>query len=137
MPAGLRATCGACGGDATPLPLVDNSRGLPREPDESAVLAGAREAWNQGEQGRAIALALTYADAPRAFTSPHGPGWVAAVGLVPVFAILDVVSSYIVLEVPVVRLPQTKRIPALRAALALCDELVSASRFCLRLDLLV
>ena len=137
LPAGARATCAACGGDATPLPLADNARPVPREDEEDPALAAAREAWSHGEHSRAIGLALSLGQAPRAFTSPHGPGWVSAVGPVPVFAILDVASAHVTLEVPVVRLPQTKRVPALRAALALCNETVTASRFCLRLDLLV
>lgn len=137
LPAGARATCAACGGDATPLPLADNARPLPRDEDEDAALAGAREAWAHGEHARAIGLALNLGAAPRAFSSPGGPGWVAAAGSTPVFALLDVASSQVTLEVPVARLPQTKRVPALRAALALCDDPVTASRLCLRIDLLV
>jgi hypothetical protein len=48
-----------------------------------------------------------------------------------------VASSYITLEVPVVRLPHTHRVAVMRAALALCNDTRAASRFCLRLDLLV
>lgn len=137
LPAGLRATCAACGGDATPLPLVDNARPVPREEDEEPAPSGAREAWSHGEHTRALGLALAFGQAPRAFTSPAGPGWITAVGTTPVFALLDIASSQVTLEIPVVRLPQTKRVPALRAALALCNDVVTASRFCLRLDLLV
>ncbi|MBK8253594.1 MAG: hypothetical protein IPK82_13120 [Polyangiaceae bacterium] len=137
LPAGLRASCAACGGDDTPLPLVDNQRPLGREGDDEPSLQAARDAWSNGEQGRAIAAAITFEAAPRAFTSPHGPGWVAAVGSVPVFAVLDVVGALLFLEVPVVRLPQTKRVGVLRAALALCDETLSCARAVLRLDLLV
>lgn len=50
---------------------------------------------------------------------------------------LDVAASTVTLEIPVVRLPQTKRVAALRAALMLSDEAACAARFCLRLDLLV
>jgi hypothetical protein len=135
LPAGVRATCAACGGDATPLPLTDNTR--PRDEDEDPALASAREAWSHGEHARAIGLALMLGQAPRTFSTPQGPGWIAAVGATPVFALLDVALSQVTLEVPVVRLPQTKRVPALRAALALCNEIVTASRFCLRIDLLV
>lgn len=137
LPAGARATCSACGGDATPVPLADNARPVPRVDDDDPALAGAREAWSQGDHARAIGLALTLGPAPRAFSSPQGPGWVAAAGSTPVFAILDLGASQVTLEIPVVRLPQTKRVPALRAALVMCDETATASRFCLRLDLLV
>ncbi len=137
MPAGARATCAACGGDATPLPLVDNSRPLVRDDEDDASLGGAKEAWAFGDHARAIGLALTFTSAPRAFSSPHGPGWVAAVGDTPVFAILDVASTQITLEIPVIRLPQTKRVPVLRAALQLCDTTSAVARFCLRLDLLI
>ncbi len=41
LPAGARATCAACGGDATPLPLVDNTRPLPREDEEDDALLSA------------------------------------------------------------------------------------------------
>ncbi len=137
LPAGARATCAACGGDATPLPLVDNTRPLPREDEEDASLAGAKEAWAFGDHARAIGLALTFGGPPRAFTSPHGPGWVAAIGPTPVFAIFDGAGSQVTLEIPVVRLPQTRRVPALRMALALCNSDASTARFCLRLDLLL
>lgn len=138
LPAGARATCAACGGDATPLPLVDNTRPLPREDEEDdASFAGAKEAWSFGDHARAIGLALTFGGSPRAFTSPLGPGWVAAIDATPVFAILDVASSQVTLEIPIVRLPQTRRVPALRVALALCNSNASTARFCLRLDLLI
>jgi hypothetical protein len=116
---------------------VDNARSLPREDEEDASLAGAKEAWAFGDHARAIGLALTFSGPPRAFSSPHGPGWVAAIGATPVFAIFDVASSQVTLEIPVVRLPQTRRVPALRAALALCNSEASTARFCLRLDLLI
>ncbi len=138
LPAGARPTCAACGGDSTPLPLVDNTRPIAREDeDDAAALASAREAWATGEHARAMGLALALTAAPRAFASPYGQGWVAVVGSTPVFAFLDPASSQVTLEIPVVRLPQAKRVPALRAALALCNEGRVASRFCLRLDLLV
>jgi hypothetical protein len=137
LPAGSRATCAACGGDGTSLPLVDNTRPLHRDEDEDPALGTAKESWAQGDHARSIGLALTLPVAPRGFSSPQGPGWVAAIGPTPVFAFLDVASSQVTLEVPVARLPQTKRVPALRAALAMCAETASTSRICLRLDLLV
>ena len=137
LPAGARATCAACGGDATPLPLADNTRPFSREDEEEASLTAAKEAWAFGDHARAIGLALTFATPPRAFTSPHGPGWVAAIGATPVFAVHDVASSVVTLEIPVARLPQTRRVPALRAALELCNRDAPTARFCLRLDLLV
>ena len=137
LPAGARPTCAACGGDPTPLPLVDNTRPIPHEDEDDAALASAREAWAAGEHARAMGLALALTASPRAFASPYGQGWVAVVGSTPVFAFLDPASSQVTLEVPVARLPQAKRVPALRAALALCNESRVASRLCLRLDLLV
>ena len=137
LPAGARPTCAACGGDSTPLPLIDNVRSIPHEDEEDGALASARDAWAGGESGRAISLALTMGVAPRGFSSPGGQGWVAVVGTTPVFTFLEIASSQVTMEVPVVRLPQTRRVPALRAALALCNEARVASRFCLRLDLLV
>ena len=53
------------------------------------------------------------------------------------FAIFDVAGAQVTLEIPVVRLPQTRRVPALRVALALCNSDASTARFCLRLDLLI
>lgn len=137
LPAGARATCAACGGDATPLPLADNTRPVPREEEADSNVLAARELWVQGEHARALALALTFGASPRTFSSPQGPGWVSAVGATPVYVVLEVASSQVTLEIPVVRLPQAKRVPALRAALALCNEIAAASRFCLRIDLLV
>lgn len=137
LPAGARPTCAACGGDATPLPLADNHRPIPREDEDDAALAGAKEAWSAAEHGRAIGLALMFAAAPRPFPSPHGQGWVALVGSTPVFVFFDAAIAQVTVEVPVARLPQTKRVPALRAALGLCNEGRTTSRLCLRLDLLV
>lgn len=137
LPAGARPICAACGGDATPLPLADNTRPIPHGDEDDAALAGAREAWSAADHGRAIGLALTFSAAPRLSPSPHGQGWVALVGSTPVFVFLDVASSQVTLEVPVVRLPHTKRVAALRAALGLCGEGRATARLCLRLDLLV
>jgi hypothetical protein len=135
LPAGARATCAACGGDATPLPLADGAR--PLSPDDEPGLSAAKDAWTHGDHVRAITLALAAFGEPRAVTAQNGPGWVAVVGTTPVFATLDVTTSQLSLEVPVARLPQTKRVAALRAALALCNETSAATRFCLRLDLVV
>jgi hypothetical protein len=137
LSAGPRSTCSACGGNATPLPLTDNLRPLPREDDDDATLSSARDAWALGDHPRALERALTFGAAPRSFSSPSGPGWVTTVGSTPVFALFDIVPSTLSLEVPVVRLPQTKRVAALRAALVLCNDTAAASRFCLRGDLLV
>lgn len=137
LPDGARATCAACGGDATPLPLVDNTRPLARDDEDDTSLAGAKEAWAFGDHARAISLALTFDAAPRSFPVQHGAGWVAAVGETPVFTILDLASSQVTLEVPVVRLPQTKRVPVLRAVAQLCNTVSAVTRFCLRLDIVI
>lgn len=137
LSAGPRSTCTACGGSGAPLPLADNLRPLAREEDDDPTLAGARDAWALGDHPRALERALSFGAATRSFSSPSGPGWVTTVGGTPVFALFDIVTAMLSLEIPVVRLPQTKRVAALRAALVLCNETQAASRFCLRGDLLV
>jgi hypothetical protein len=73
--------------------------------------------------------------AVRAVPVGEGTGWIATIRGSLVFAQLR--SEEIVLEAPLARLSRQKRMPCLRVALEMCAEEKTASRVCLRGELLL
>ena len=134
---GLR--CSACGGDRVPLPLQDGARRAVavREQDDFG-LEKARDAWQVRDWVKLLGLLVGAERAgARAVNRPEGTGWVLPARGTALFVVVDPGTGKLVIEAPVGRLPQTRRVPALRAALELADVEGTLTRPCLRGDLLL
>lgn len=132
---GLR--CAACGGDGVPMPLQDAAKQPVRAREVLDVTAErVLEAFHAGDEARAVELAIT-AEHPAAEPAkrPEGPAFVVPLRGTALFVAVDAEKRRIVVEAPIARLPQTKRMPALRALLEEADAEGSLLRPCLRGDL--
>lgn len=132
--------CTVCGGSAEPLPFKDGT--FDPEPPRAllhAELEWAREAWSKKEYARLVThcLAVEGVANTRTVTLPEGPGFLANIRGVGVVISLRQGQNLIVLDAPVVRIPDRQRVPAMRAALEISHREISAIRLCLRKDLLV
>jgi hypothetical protein len=129
-----------CGGSAEPLAFKDGT--FDPEPPRAALhaeLEWAREAWSKKEYARLVThcLAVEGVANTRTVTLPEGPGFLANIRGVGVVISIRQAHNLIVLDAPVVRIPNRQRVPAMRAALEICHREISAIRLCLRKDLLV
>jgi hypothetical protein len=145
-PASAWERCDACGanneiGEARVAPAAD---GPPRRPSrvyvaadfDLAGLEGAFEAFRAREFVRAVELVLASEGAKTGSApSADGPGWITTTRGAVVF--LSVRGDDLSLEAPIARLPQQRRLPALRVALELCANEEASSRACLRGELLL
>jgi len=96
------------------------------------------EAWRARDPIRFVGHCVTAeAGAGVQPTSSHeGLGWIFSIRTAAVFVSLDTAGERIAIDVPVARVPDRQRVPALRAALELSEDLAPA-RLCLRDDLIV
>jgi hypothetical protein len=133
---GLR--CSACGGDRVPLPLQDGGGHFARRDVDEPGLEKAGDALQARDWVKVVALLVGAERASaRPVARPDGTGWVLLARGTAVFVTVDAGSGRVTVEAPVGRLPQTRRVPALRAALELGDADGTLLRPCLRGDVLV
>jgi hypothetical protein len=137
-----RATCQACGGSAAPIPLSDgdaaSAAAYASEPDRPE-LDLARDAAASGDYGRLVShcLAALGATDAKMQQAAEGPLFKAMIRGVAVFAQIRTASAELAIECPVVRLPRTQYVPALRLALELSDRDEAPFRFSVRGELLL
>jgi hypothetical protein len=134
---GLR--CSVCGGDRVPLPLQDGARRTPRgSASDDPALEKANEAWQARDFVKVVgAVVAGERSGARPVPRPGGTGFVLGTRSTALFVTVDAASGGLVLEAPLARLPQTRRVPAMRAALELSDRTNGLPRPCLRGDLLL
>lgn len=106
---------------------------------DDASLEKATDAFRRGDFARAVTTCLGTETSlsVRTLANPEGPAWALTGNESTIFVSVDLVSMQLVIESPIVRLPRTQRVPAMRMALELCDDEGFSSRLCLRDDLLV
>lgn len=142
---GLRiagSTCSACGGSATPLPLADGdpASGSAHAPDPTRPeLELGFEAWKAGDAGRLLSQCLNAvgATALKLSQTPEGPAFKGILRGISVFARARAADGLIAIESPVVRLPLTQYVPALRLLLELSDRDATPVRYSVRRDLVL
>ena len=135
-------TCRACGGSTAPIALLDGvaSAASAYAPDPGRPeLELAFDAWQAGDFGRLVshcfaALGVTEITAQE---GAEGPAFKAAFRRLALFVRINSATGAIIVEAPVVRLPLTQYIPALRLILELSDRDGSATRFSARGDLVM
>lgn len=133
---GLR--CSACGGDRVPLPLQDGGGHLARRDVDEPGLEKAGDAYQARDWVKLVGLLVAAERGGcRPVSRPDGTGWVLPARGTAVFVRVDATPGRITIEAPVGRLPQTRRVPALRAVLELGDEDGTLLRPCLRGDLVL
>lgn len=131
--------CEVCGSALDPLALVGNALRVAPSEGDAAGLDRAHEAFRAKDFPRAIehALASDATGAVRAKAAPTGSGFIAIVRGALIFASIRTATDELTIEAPIVRLPEVRRVPVMRAALELCAREDVTSRLCLRGDLLL
>ncbi|NUP11580.1 MAG: hypothetical protein HOW73_36505 [Polyangiaceae bacterium] len=141
----VEPTCRGCGGTSAPLGLAD---GIASAASAFAADPGgpelelAHEAWRSGDYARLVSHCLTAEGFPDASSAPlqlhhaaEGPVFKAIVRGLATFLRVRTQAGELVIEAPLVRLPLTQYIPALRLLLELSDGDASPARFSVRGDL--
>jgi hypothetical protein len=135
------SVCAVCGSTAEPLPLLDGEGDLPIFPSDTArpELEWAGEAWARGEYARVVSHCLSAEGAQgiKSRTVAEGPAFVAVLNGASVIIRVLEQRGQIVVETPVVRLPQTQYVGAMRAALELSAGTRSPARYTVRADALL
>lgn len=135
-------TCRSCGGSATPIVLLDGvaSAASAYAPDPGRPeLELAFDAWQAGDSARLVshcfaALGVTDAATQQGRDGPILKAFLRGLAL---FVRINTRATVIIVESPVVRLPLTQYIPALRLLLELSDRDATATRFSARGDLVM
>jgi hypothetical protein len=135
-------TCRACGGSAAPIALLDGvaSAASAYAPDPGRPeLELAFDAWQAGDFGRLVSHCFAALGVTEITTQQgaEGPGFKAMFRRLALFVRINATSGAIIVEAPVVRLPLTQYIPALRLILELSDRDGSPTRFSARGDLVM
>ncbi|NUO50341.1 MAG: hypothetical protein HOV80_15915 [Polyangiaceae bacterium] len=132
-------SCSACGGGANPLSLTDGdpASGSAHAPDPTRPeLELGFEAWQAGDAGRLVSQCLGASGATDLTmqVTHEGPIYKGVLRGIAVLARARRSDGQIVFESPVVRLPQTQYVPALRMLLELSDRDAVPVRYSVRGD---
>ena len=135
-------TCRACGGSAAPIALLDGvaSAASAYAPDPGRPeLELAFDAWQAGDYGRLVSHCFAALGVTEIATQQgaEGPLFKAGFRRLALFVRINSTTGAIIVEAPVVRLPLTQYIPALRLILELSDRDSAATRFSARGDLVM
>jgi hypothetical protein len=135
-------TCAACGGTASPLSLADGdaASGSAHAPDPThPELELGFEAWRAGDAGRLLSQCLNAVGAAdlKLHQTPEGPCFKGLLRGIAVFARARTSDGQIEIESPVVRLPLTQYVPALRLLLEQSDRDAAPIRYSVRRDLVL
>jgi hypothetical protein len=133
------SSCSACGGGANPLSLADGdpASGSAHAPDPTRPeLELGFEAWRAGDAGRLVSQCLGASGATDLSmqVTHEGPIYKGVLRGVAIFARARRSDGQIVFESPVVRLPSTQYVPALRMLLELSDRDAVPIRYSVRGD---
>lgn len=135
------ARCAVCGRPRRALDLSDGDGSLPATPREGErpEAIWAFEAWARGETSRVIVHAMNAEGAQATKTRPieGGTMLVGHFGGVFVTVLVADKERTLSIEVPVVRLPRTQIVGALRFALELSQSAAPGFRFSLRHELVL
>ena len=133
--------CEACGVERLDLDLADASAAEVARMIDAVDAPGDKiaEAFRAKEWTRFVGLSVGVEGGASARTAAteDGPGWIAVVRGALVFVTVRQIEQEIVIEAPVVRLPQEQRAAVLRAALELCAGGGLSAFACLRDDLVI
>ncbi len=136
------ASCAICGGTASPLTLADGdpASGSAHAPDPTRPeLELGYEAWRAGDAGKLLSQCLSSVGATglKMQQSPDGPSFKGVLRGVAVIARARPADGEVAIEAPVVRLPLTQYVPALRLLLELSDRDTVPIRYSVRGDLVL
>lgn len=135
-------SCAACGGSTSPLSLADGdaASGSAHAPDPThPELELGFEAWKAGDVSRLLSQCLNAVGATdlKLTQTPEGPCVKGLVRGIAVFAQARSADGQIEIEAPVVRLPLTQYVPALRLLLEQSDRDAAPVRYSVRRDLVL